>query len=71
MHRPSGSRVRMEARIRLCSNGDFVFAPKKKKREGWDSIVIKSCHLLFGEKRANNLWMRDERLYKQLDSSRD
>lgn len=30
MYRPSGSRVRMEARIRLvCSNAESVFAKKK------------------------------------------
>lgn len=33
LHQPSGSRVRIEARIRwlVCTTGDFVFATKKEK----------------------------------------
>lgn len=39
---------------------------KTEKGEDGDSIVIKPCYLLFAEKLGNNLWMRDEILYKQL-----
>lgn len=41
MHRPSGSRVRTEARIGwlVCSNGDFVFAAKMGESCNCDRIV--------------------------------
>lgn len=48
MYRPSGSRVKMEARIRYVPKEILFLQQKTGEDCNWGSAVIKRCYGLFG-----------------------